>query len=153
MGLKGGYRSTHIDELSYQDGKFGSVTGTKAGVTQLEPLNAFDTVQAETFSHQGGVTISGSGNTTVVGKAGSWIGVTGADCGNAKSITVRASSASGAKIGIFTGSASGKLIGCVEVPAGGSMQDITAAVSGLSGEQNLFFVCSGDVQIDNWKLQ
>ena len=153
MGIKGGYRSTHIDELSYQDGKFGSVTGTKNGVTQVQPLNAFETVQAETFSHQGGVTISGSGNTTVAGKAGSWFGVTGADCGNAKSITVRASSSSGAKIGIFTGSASGKLVGCVEVPASGNMQEITAAVVGLSGEQNLFFVCSGDVQIDTWKLQ
>ncbi len=153
MGIEGGYRSTHIDELSYQDGKFGSVIGTKTGVSQLEPINAFETVQAETFSHQGGVTISGSGNTTVVGKAGSWIGVTGADCGNAKTITIRASSASGAKIGIFTGSASGKMVSCVEVPAGGNMQDISAAVVGLTGTQNLFFVCSGDVQIDTWMLK
>lgn len=99
------------------------------------------------------MTISGSGNITVVGKAGSWIGVTGADCGNAKTITIRASSASGAKIGIFTGSASGKMVSCVEVPAGGNMQDVSAAVVGLTGTQNLFFVCSGDVQIDTWMLK
>lgn len=153
MGIKGGYRSTHIDELSYQDGKFGSVTGTKTGVSQIGTLDPFKTVQAETFSHQGGVTISGSGNTTVGGKSGSWFAVTGANCSGAKTITVRASSASGAKIGIFTGSASGKMVGCVEVPAGGSMQDITAALVGLSDTQNLFFVCSGDVQIDTWQMQ
>lgn len=153
MGIKGGYRSTHIDELSYQDGRFGSVTGTKTGVSQLQSLNPFETVQAETFSHQGGMTISGSGNTYAVGKSGSWFGVTGVDCENAKSITVRASSASGAKVGIFTGSASGKMVGCVEIPAGGNMQEITAAVSGLSDTQNLYFVFTGDAQIDTWKLQ
>ena len=129
------------------------MTGTTAGVSQVKPLNPFDTVQAETFSHQGGVTTEGSGNTVVCGKRGSWFGVTGADCGNAKRITMRASSASGAMIGVFTDSASGKMIGCIEIPAGGTMQDITAALSGLAGKQNLYFVFSGDAQIDTWVLQ
>lgn len=65
-------------------------------------------------------------------------------------ITIKASSASGAVIKVCTGSASGKAVGYVEIPAGGSRQEITASVSGLSGQNDLFFVFSGTVSMDSW---
>ena len=154
MGLKGGYRSTHVDKLTVSaDGKLSQVTGTKTGISQLKALDPFKTVEAETLSHQGGITISGSGNTSVGMEKGSWFGVTGADCGTgAKSVTIKASAKNGAVIKICTESASGTAVGYIEIPAGGSMQEITAPVSGLSGKQNLFFVSSNAAAIDSWKL-
>ncbi len=154
MGYNGlGYRTTHIDKITVNsDGSMKQVTGTKTGVTQIKALDPFKTVEAETLSHQGGITISGSGNTTVNLNKGAWFGVTGADCGTgAKSITVRASSQNGAVLKVCKGSASGDAAAYIEIPAGG-MQEITAPVTGLSGKQNLFIISSGNAAVDNWKL-
>ena len=154
MGLTGGYRSTHVDKLTVNaDGTIAAVTGTKTGVSQVKAVNPYTTVQAETLSHQGGITISGQGNTTVGGTKGSWLEISGVACGSgAKSITVNASSASGAVIKVCTGSASDTAVAYAEIPAGGSMQEITVPVSGLTGEQDLFFVFSNTAAFDSWKL-
>lgn len=152
MGITGGYRSTHADKLTVNsNGTLSAVTGTKAGVSQVKMLNPYSTVRAATFSHQGGITISGSGDTTVNADRGDWFEVSGVDCSKgAKSITIKASSASGAVIKVCTGSASGKAVGYVEIPAGGRRQEITAPVSGLRGQNDLFFVFSGTVSVDSW---
>ena len=154
MGLSGGYRSTHADRLTVNsDGTLSAVTGTKSGVAQIKNVNPFETVQAETLSHQGGITTSGQGNTTVNGNKGSWIKVSGVDCGtSAESLTITASSANGAVIKLCKGSADGTAAAYAEIPAGGAMQEITVPVSGLSGTQDLCFVFSDTASFDSWKL-
>ena len=87
------------------------------------------------------ITVSGIGDTVVNGKKGSWIKVSGADCGNsAKSITIKASSANGGAIKVCTGSPTGKAVSYIEVPSGNSMQEITAQVTGLTGTNDIYFL-------------
>ena len=153
MGLNAGYRSAHVDQMALNaDGTFAQVKGTKTGVAQLEALDPFTLVEAETFSQEGGIKVSGNGNTTVNADKGDWFRVSGVDCKNAKSITVKASSASGSIIKVCTGSASGTAVSYIEVPSGGSMQEITVPVMNLSGQNDLYFVFNNTTTVDSWKL-
>ena len=153
MGLNAGYRSAHVDQMVLNaDGTFAQVKGTKTGVAQLEALDPFTLVEAETFSQEGGIKVSGNGNTTVNADKGDWFRVSGVDCKNAKSITVKASSASGSIIKVCTGSASGTAVSYIEVPSGGSMQEITVPVMNLSGQNDLYFVFNNTTTVDSWKL-
>ena len=154
MGIDKNYRSAQVDKATISDdGKISYVTATMTGPGQIELLNPYETVQAETFSHMAGVTVEGLNNTTVSAKAGNWTRVSGVDCGTgAKSITVKASSSSGAVIKVCTESQNGTAVSYVEIPAGGSMQEITVPVVGLSGTQDLYFVFSGNVSFDSWVL-
>ena len=154
MNLKDmGYRSTHIDKITMNsDGTMQQVKGTKTGVSQIKALDPFTTVRAATFSHEGGIQIEGSGNSTVSAEKGDWFRVTGVDCKSASAITVKASAQSGGIIKVCTGSASGTPVAYIEIPAGGSMQEITTAVSGLSGKTNLNFVFNSNISMDSWEL-
>ena len=154
MGLKGGYRSTHIDKVTINnDGTIQAVTGTKSGVNQIKPLDPFTTVRAATFSHQGGVTISGSGNSVVQVNRGSWYRVSGVDCGFApETLTLKASSNNGCIVKVCTGSANGTPVAYVEIPAGSSMQEFTVPVNDLSGNNDLYFVFNNTASVDSWKL-
>ena len=154
MNLKDmGYRSTHIDKITMNsDGTMQQVKGTKTGVSQIRSLDPFTTVRAATFSHEGGIQIEGSGNSTVSAEKGDWFRVTGVDCKSASAITVKASAQSGGIIKVCTGSASGTPVAYIEIPAGGSMQEITTAVSGLSGKTNLNFVFNSNISMDSWEL-
>ena len=62
------------------------------------------------------------------------------------------SAQSGGIIKVCTGSASGTPVAYIEIPAGGSMQEITTAVSGLSGKTNLNFVFNSNISMDSWEL-
>ena len=154
MGLKDcGYRSTHIDPITMNsDGTMQQVKGTKTGVTQIKALDPFTTVRAATFSHEGGIQIAGSGNSTVTAEKGDWFKVSGVDCKSASSITVKASSQSGGIIKVCTGSASGTPVAYIEIPSGGSMQEVVAPVVGLSGKSDLCFVFNNNISFDSWKL-
>ena len=154
MGLKGcGYRSTHIDKITMNsDGTMQQVKGTKTGIDQIKALDPYTTVRAATFSHQGGIEINGSGNSTVKAEKGDWFRVSGVDCKSASSITVKASAQSGGIIKVCTGSASGTPVAYIEVPSGGSMQEITAPVLNLSGKNDLYFVFNNNISMDSWNL-
>ena len=154
MGLKGGYRSTHIDKVTINsDGTIQAVKGTKTGVPQIKSFDPYRTNRAATFSHQGGITISGSGNSVVQANKGSWFRVTGADCGNApQELTIKASSPNGCIVKVCTGSASGTPVAYAEIPAGSYMQEITVPVVGLSGKNDLCFVFNNTASVDSWKL-
>ena len=134
------------------DGTMQQVKGTKTGVSQIRSLDPFTTVRAATFSHEGGIQIEGSGNSTVSAEKGDWFRVTGVDCKSASAITVKASAQSGGIIKVCTGSASGTPVAYIEIPAGGSMQEIVAPVSGLSGKTDLYFVFNNNISMDSWKL-
>ena len=154
MGIKGGYRSTHIDKITVNaDGTMQAVKGTKAGVSQISSFDPFTTSRAATFSHQGGITISGSGDSIVQANKGSWYRVSGADCKNgANSLTIKASAKNGCIIKVCKSSASGTAVAYAEIPAGGSMQEITVPVKELSGKNDLYFVFNDSASVDSWKL-
>ena len=154
MKLNGlGYRSSHIDKITMNsDGTMQQVKGTKTGVDQLKALDPFTTVRAATLSHQGGIQIAGSGNSTVVAEKGDWFRVSGVDCKSASAITVKASAQNGGIIKVCTGSASGTPVAYIEIPSGSSLQEITAPVAGLSGKNDLYFVFNNNVTMDSWQL-
>ena len=154
MKLNGlGYRTTHIDKITVNsDGTMKQVTGTKGGVSQIKALDPFTEIRAATLSHQGGIEITGSGNTAVKADKGDWFRVSGADCKSAASITVKASAAGGSIIKVCTGSASGTPIAYIEVPAGSFAQEITAPVKGLSGKTDLYFVFNNATVMESWKM-
>ena len=155
MNLKDmGYRSTHIDKITMNsDGTMQQVKGTKTGVSQIKAFDPYTTSRAATFSHQGGITISGSGNSTVNAEKGSWYRVSKADCGNgAASLTIKASSKNGCIVKVCKGSASGTAVAYAEIPGGNSMKEITVPVQGLSGEQDLCFIFNNSASVDSWKL-
>lgn len=150
--LGGNYRSCHIDKATFSNGMF-SATGTMKGVEQIELLDPYTKVQAETMQNQSkNVRTTGLQDTVVTGDKGDWTCVKGVDLGSgAKNITVRASSKNGAVIKVCTKSTTGTAMTYVEVPAGGSMSDITVPiVNKATGTQNIYFVFSGDISFDSW---
>jgi arabinoxylan arabinofuranohydrolase len=77
LSADGNYRSTQINECTFNNGKL-SCSGDMKGVSQIEWLNPYTTVQAETMSNQSDdVQVNGLRNTTVSMKSGSWLKVSG----------------------------------------------------------------------------
>ncbi len=153
MGIEGNYRSPQVDKITMNGTKMESVTGTMKGISQLKALNPYQKVQAETISNQAGINVRNTGDTiiTEVDK-GDWISVSGVDFAKGTAaLTVKVASKNGAAIKVCTGSAKGAALGYVEVPASsGTFTEITVPVNNISGKQDLFFVFSGEVEMDYW---
>lgn len=155
MGITGNYRSPQVNSITIDGTKLNSVTGTMTGIAQLKTLNPYQTIQAETMSNQSkDITVSGLGNTVVSGVKGSWIKVDGVNFSNgANTLTIKASSKNGATIKVCTKSAKGEAITYAEIPAGGTLSNITVpVVNSISGKQDLYFVFSGDANLDEWSF-
>ena len=151
----GNYRSTHLDEATF-DASTGKISCniTMGGVKQIESLNPYVQNRAATMSNQSkDIVVKGVGNTTVAVKKGSFTKVSGVNFSKgADKITVRASSTNGGVIKICTGSTSGDAIAYVEIPAG-SMSEVTVpTVASVSGSKDLYFVYSGDMELDWWQF-
>lgn len=66
---------------------------------------------------------------------------------DASQIVLTASSKSSCAVKICTGSPTGKAVGYAEI---GKMSEVSAAVQGLTGNQDLYFVFSGQAEMDCW---
>lgn len=142
----GNYRSTQINEATFSNGQF-SCSGDMKGCSQIEKLNVYSKVQAETMSNQSkNITVEGVGDTTVKGKKGDWIKVSGADLSKGvKSITAKGS---GGKIKFTSGSVNGDVIGYIDLSSGA--ETTLASVSSPSGTKDIYIEFSGDVTLDYW---
>jgi arabinoxylan arabinofuranohydrolase len=150
----GNYRSTQINEATFSNGKI-TCSGDMKGCSQIEALDPYEKVQAETMSNQSkGIEVEGLMDTTVVGGKGEWIKVTGASFEKgASKITARASSKNGAVIKVSKGDAKGEVITYIDVPAGGTMTELSAPVlTTLTGSTDICFEFSGDVTFDYWSF-
>lgn len=149
VDLGGNYRSCHIDEATFSNGMF-SATGTMKGVSQIETLNPYVKVQAETMSSQSkGISTNGLCDTTVVGKKGDWIKVSGVSFNKGtESFTVRGK---GGSVKICAGSPKGDVIGYAELGTG--MNEVTVpTVANVSGTKDIYIVFSGDTELDWWQF-
>jgi len=155
FGSPKGYRTSHVDELPFSNGRFGNAKGTYTGVNQLSKVNAYNVNYASMIAWQGGCSINGLGHTTVSYNKGDWTGVSNVDFGDgATSIKMSVASSNGAAIRITSGSENGDVIGYVTVPATGgnqSFKEVTATVN-VSGTKHIFFTASGDLTIDTWQF-
>ena len=88
MGITGNYRSPQADRITLdENGLPKQVRGTMKGLSQLKPLDPYGRISASTMSRGAGITVEGRGaDTRVLGGAGSWIQVSGADFGKGASV-------------------------------------------------------------------
>ncbi len=170
MGIKGGYRSTHVDTVTInEDGSIPSIQGTKFGVEQVKNFNPYQVTEAETMAWMGGInTIQIAEESSVFGKVnhvvtdittGDWIGLSNVDFGDNAPVIFTAkvsSKLTGNVIRITVDAVDGDCLGYLEVPNTGSLEkyaEVTAKVNGVTGVHNLFFTFSGEgFQFDNWSF-
>lgn len=155
MGIEGNYRSPQVDAVTMQGTKIQAVTGTMTGIAQKKTINPYQTVQAETMSNQAGIQVRGLGDTVVTEiDQGDWIKVSGVNFSKgAAQITMKVSSKNGCAVKICTGSPTGKAVGYAKIPSGGTMTTVSAMVQGLNGTQDLYFVFSGQAEMDSWSAK
>ncbi|MDQ0050608.1 arabinoxylan arabinofuranohydrolase [Paenibacillus polymyxa] len=171
IGAGKGYRSPHINKLTHNgDGSIAEVQGNMTGIAQFSNLNPYTRVEAETMAWQAGVTTEptqASGgpisnlNVTNVHN-GDWIAVGNADFGSGGAKTFKANIASnaGGKIEIRLDSATGPLVGTLNVSSTGGTQtwkEVETTVSNATGVHKVFLVFTGTgtgnlFNIDYWQF-
>lgn len=158
-------RNICIDEMFYNsDGTIKQVVPTKDGLTQLKYVNPYVENLAVTMHKENGIETeecSEGGRNVGFIENGDWIQVKGVDFGSgAKSFEARvASGASGGKIEIRLDSATGTLIGTLNVPATGGWQEWVTEkcdVSNVTGVHDVFFKFTGGssylLNFSKWKF-
>ncbi|MDR2964494.1 MAG: family 43 glycosylhydrolase [Treponema sp.] len=91
MGIqRKGYRAPHIDSVTVKNGKFEKVTATLRGVEQTGKLNPYSRQKGATSGISAGLTFASEN--AVIQKEGAWLGIFGADFGEAgaDSLTINA---------------------------------------------------------------
>lgn len=158
-------RNLALEVLSFnEDDTIKEVTYTKDGVPQVEPLNPYERVEAETTNAQSGIETEpckdGGMDVTSL-DANDWIRVRGVDFGaGAKSFSARvASTKAGGSIEVHLGTMSGMLAATCSVPSTGAAQTFmttTCDVSGATGVSDVYFVFKGSgsqlFNFDSWQF-
>ena len=153
MGVNGGnglnYRSPCIDKATLSNGKI-TCNGSQKGVSQVENLDPYKKVQAETMSNQSkNISISGIGDTKVKVKKGDWIKVSGVDLSKGvSSITVKGSG--NATVKFCAGSTTGTVLGYGEL--NGSENTLAATDNNVTGVKDIYMIFSGDCEFDYWQF-
>ena len=130
-GLKGGgtfNRSACVEEFSYNpDGTIPMLTATSEGPKQLESLDPFERVEAETICNSSGIKTEkcSEGGVDIANiEKGDYVKVSGVDFGDGatKFTASVASNTDGGTIELHTGSPSGPVIGACQVKGTGGWQ-------------------------------
>ncbi|WP_082096668.1 glycoside hydrolase family 43 protein [Paenibacillus wulumuqiensis] len=170
IGAGKGYRSPHINKLVHNgDGSIAEVQANMTGVGQLANLNPYTRVEAETIGWQAGISTepsqAGGGpisnmNVTNINN-GDWIAVGKADMGwsGARAFKATVASNTGGTIEVRLDSATGPLVGTLQVPSTGGMQnwrEVQTTIRNATGVHNLYLVFTGGsgnlFNLDAWQL-
>jgi arabinoxylan arabinofuranohydrolase len=142
----GNYRSTQINEATLSNGKI-KCSGDMKGCSQIEKLDVFTKVQAETMSNQSkNIRVSGVGDTTVTAKKGEWIKVSGPDL--TKKISSITAKGSGGMLRFSVDKPDGEVIGYIDLSAGG--EQTLGAISSPTSAKSIYITFSGDTTLDYW---
>ncbi len=146
-----GYRSTHIDALELdEDGMIKPVKGTYEGISQLESLDPYKKIEAETIAWNKGIKVANIDDfhrELVKLDDGDWTSVAGADFGEAGADTFKArvKSEKGGSIEVRVDSPEGSLLGTLEVPAGTEeYTELSTDITNITGKRNVFLVFKGE---------
>ena len=169
--LHGGYRSTNINEVTFdENGNINDIQMTEEGVVQFKLVNAFVEQPAAMMSTMGGVEtapademtrLCGSGTMDLsIVMPGSWTLIEGVDFGSTGaqkcSIKVRPSKKADSAIQIRIDSLDGDAVGCVEIPVASDngVVEITAELDKVvTGTHDLYFVFDGEeYSVQSWKF-
>ncbi|MBO2448845.1 glycoside hydrolase family 3 C-terminal domain-containing protein [Actinomadura barringtoniae] len=119
------------------------------------------TTRAESFDDYSGVKLvdeSKVSGTAVGGAAGAWVKYAGAQLGSGLTgVKARVARAGGGDttIQVRLGGPTGRLVGTVTVPSTGdkyAYQDVTAALSGATGRQDVYLVFGGDARLASFSF-
>lgn len=156
-------RSVCVEKFTYNaDGSIPKLVMTDAGAPQIEPLNPYQQVEAETIAFSSGLTTAAKSDGGIYVTSISnndYIKVKGVDFGSgAASVDLRvAAAAAGGKIELRVGSQTGTVIATCAVDATGGAQTwktISCPVTGAAGRQDLFFKFSGsNYNFDWWQFK
>jgi len=167
--IKGGYRSTNVDEVTIgPDGIIQDIRGTRTGVQQLEWLNPYEKVQATTMSNNGGISVIEEDKRsfkepTIVSLAdiedGDWIKVSGVDFGDetAVSFTIKYSSnGSTGAIKLVSDSLDGNVVTYVEIKDTGGFNnytELTVPVKEITGVHDIYMIFAGTgYHVNEWSF-
>lgn len=159
--VKGGYRSTNINEVHIdENGKIQDIAADAKGVAQVKAVNPFKVQSAVMMSTMAGIDTApadeqtkqcGSGTMELcVDKAGSWIMVEGVDFGNSAaqkiSMKVKASQDLEGYVQIRKDSLDGEVVGYVQIPQGNpeAVVEVTAELDqAITSLHDLYFIFAG----------
>jgi arabinoxylan arabinofuranohydrolase len=155
-------RNLGIETLNHKaDGTIEQVVYTANGVKQVEGINPYNRVEAETMSAQKGVEteVCRKGGMNVTGlKDGDWIKISGVDFGSepAKKFTANLVG-NGTSLEMRLGSETGKIIGTLNTVDAKNFKSISCTVDDeVTGKHDLFIVVKGNgtnpLKIDWWKF-
>ncbi len=164
----GGFaRSIAVEEFSYNaDGTIPELTATKEGPKPIATLNPYSLQQAETISWADGLKTAESAETGVYitdAHDGDYIRVREVDFGQTGAGVLTyavASNAAGGSIEVHADDMDGELIATLPVSyTGGETEwkEVKAAVNGITGKHNVFFVMRGEgknglFNLDRWQF-
>ena len=158
-------RSVSATEITYNaDGTIQEVPYwlDQQPLKQLQPLNPYRRVEAETMAWGYGLNIVGVGNTCITDlNDGEYIRVRGVDFGSksARQFTMTAAAKGSATITLHLNSQDGPVIGSVNIRDTGStdrFRQFTTKVKGATGVHDLYLTfdkTSGDVRLDYWQFK
>ncbi|WP_307719814.1 glycoside hydrolase family 43 protein [Paenibacillus kobensis] len=173
MGVPKGYRSTHLNQVSFnEDGSIQEITADFKGVDPVKTLDPYIRQSAETIAWSAGINVQpvqagdaeyASSNMVVTDiDNADWTAVSNVNFGaGAKLFTASVSSVSeGSSIDLRLDSPDGQLIGTVTVPSAsgdGEWADTSTSITGAEGIQHLYFVFKGKpgqklFQFDSWQF-
>ena len=169
-GLRGGgvyNRSAACEEFTFNpDGTIPLIESTKEGPDQLEAVNPYERVEAETMSWSSGIkTEKIDAGTLAIGyiENGDYVKVSGVDFGEEGAGEFYASvssNGSGGKIELHLDSETGPVVGTVTAPVTGGWQaweTVSGEVSGATGKHDLYLRFAGDdgylFNVDWWQFK
>lgn len=173
LGNGKGYRSTHINKVSfYDDGSIKDIKADMEGVAPIATLHPYQRTEAETLAWQAGIatepsrapassTSSTNLDVTTINN-GDWTAVANVDFGDkgAASFDANVAGSVGGKIEIRLDSPIGQVIGTLNVTPTADEQTwqlLHTAVTSVSGVHNVFFLFQGEdgselFNLDYWQF-
>lgn len=165
LGVKKGYRSVNIDEITInEENLFNPTRGTKEGVKQLKNFNPFIENSFSTMSHEAGIktvpaddsTVKyGSGNMNVsIENEGSYIQLSGVDFEDgATKLEVNLKGNTEGKIHIRTKYLNSEDVAVLEFKGTDSFEKYDCTFESISGVSDLFFIFENEgYELSSWKF-
>lgn len=150
-----GYRTPHINKLEYDENNvIKPVIADYKGVEQLEKLNPYEKIEAETIAWNSGITVEAIETPDIcicadmkvrALKDGGYVSVAGADFGSegANGFKARVRSEERAHIEIRLDSFNGELVGIADIEPTDGWTDISCGVDNISGVHDVYIVLRG----------
>lgn len=156
MNIQGadGYRSIGVDEITVdeQTGKITFSRMSDRGASQIEDYDPYEVSQAETSNVSAGVEYNETdGRITAVMSDGSYIAISIADFGDGASAFAATVKGKGI-IEIRESRLNGNKVGQIQFDTDDFETVYCELDSIIKGDRNVFFVCAGDFEFDEWQF-